>query len=214
MSSKVRIGAVLQQLQEIDTSPSVKRNETGDVVTRKYNLNKGRVKDVTDALVYGTADGEYSNAVLTEIASEPINANSAEITLVYAPVNATDEVLPPVGTVIQETDANAIDIPIGKATISDSQKDQNLKDGVEAFLSPQPIYRRIEILDAFVFSESNAIDDVGKIDNSPEDLTTPALGKWLKVGFVVRTVGSKFEQTETWQYAENGWDTAIYTAIA
>lgn len=214
MSSKVRIGAVLQQLQEIDTSPSVKRNETGDVVTRKFNLNKGRVKAVTDALVYGTADGEYTNAVLTEIASEPINANSAEITLVYAPVNATDEVLPPVGTVIQETDANAIDIPIGKADISDSLKDQNLKDGVEAFLSPQPIYRRIEILDAFTFSEANAIDNVGKIDNTPEDLTSPSVGKWLKVGFVVRTVGSKFEQTETWQYAENGWDTDIYTAIA
>jgi len=210
----VRIGAVLQQLQEIDASPTVKRNETGDVVTRKFNLNKGRVKAVTDALTYGTADGEYTNAVLTEIGSEPINANTAEVTLVYAPVNATDEVLPPTGTVIQETDANAIDIPIGKADISDSLKDQNLKNGVEAFLSPQPIYRRIEILDAFTFSETNAIDDVGKIDNTPEDLTGANAGKWLKVGFVVRSVGAKFEQTETWQYAENGWDTDIYTAIA
>jgi len=172
------------------------------------------VKAVTDSLVFGTADGEYTNAVLTSITSRRVGSNEAEVTLTYAPDTGTAETLPPVGTVVQEIDANPIELPISEAIgITSQEIAQKKKDGVEAFLSPQPIYRRVEVLASFTFNETNAIDDVGKIDNTPEGLVSPTSGKWLKVGFVVRSVGDKFEQTETWQYAANGWDTDIYSSV-
>jgi len=210
------IGAGLNKLQQNNNSPEVERTDAGDVITRRFNLRRDRVKAVTDALVYGTADGEYTESVLTKIGSSPIGAAKAEVRLVYEPVSGTVEAIPPVGTIIQEIDANPIDIPVGdsKEGLSEAIVAEKKKEGIEAILRPQPIYRRTEILSSFTFSEANAIDDVGIIDNSPEGLTGATAGKWLKVGFVVRSVGTKFEQVETWQYAENGWDTDFYTSIA
>jgi len=215
MSSLAPIGATLNVFQEHDKSPVVNRTDAGDVIERKGYIKKSRIKAYTDSLTFGTADGEFSNAVLTAVNSTPVSGDKAELTLTYSPVNTTYEVLPPVGTVIQEIDANAIDIPIAKNPNLTSQDiAQKKKKGVEAYIAPQPIYRRTEILSSFTFKEANAIDDVGKIDNSPKDLSTPTAGKWLKMGQTVRAVGDKFEQTETWQYASNGWDTDIYNSIA
>lgn len=219
------IGAVLQQLQETDRSPQVERSEVGDIVTRIFNLQKDRVKDVSDALVYGTADGEFTNAFLRRVSSRPVSAKKTEISLIYEPANTTFETLPAVGTVIQEIDGNAIEIPIAKNPFVSpgagilAQKE----DGVEAYLSPQPIYRRTEILNSFSFDQDagagadsifEVTSTVGVIDNSPEGITNPETGKWLKVGYNARSVGDKYEKLETWQYASNGWDTNIYASVA
>lgn len=220
--SFVKIGDGLTTPKEHDKSPSVSRSESGDIVTRKYNINKANVKSYTDALVYGTADAVYTNAYLSTIQIEAINGGTSEITLTYAPQTLSYEVLPAVGTVTQEIDSNAIDIPIKKnPNLSPSEMDDNIDDGVDAYLSPQPIYRRTEILSSFSFDEAggsgsiqDVLDTVGKIDTTPEDLSNPSAEKWLKVGFVVRSVGDKFEKVEVWQYASNGWDTNIYDTIA
>ena len=133
-----------------------------------------------------------------------------------------DSAFDTVGTIIQEIDANAIDIPIAKnPSVSPSEVDQNIKDGVEAYLSPQPTYRRTEILDSFAFDETGGpgsiqeiTASVGVIDNTPEGITNPSAGKWLKIGHTVQSTDDTFEQVETWQYASNGWDTTIYSSIA
>jgi len=209
------IGATLSALAQADGSPVVTRTNTGDVIERKYNLKRSSVKSITDALTFGTADSEYTNSFLSQIRSNPVGAQKAEITLIYEPANIDrGELVPAVGTVIKEIDANAIEIPIGTTTISDSGIQERKKEGIESFLSPQPIYQRTEILSAFTFNETNAINDVGKIDDSPNGLASPTADKWLKVGFVVRSVGDKFEKTERWQYASAGWDTEIYTTVA
>lgn len=208
------IGAGLNKLFQNNDSPKVTRTESGDTVERVFNLRRNRVKEVTDALTFGTADGEYTNAVLTSIQAAPIGALKSEVTLRYEPAQGTAEAIPPVGTVVQEIDANPIDIPIGALGLSEDIVADKKFEGIEGVLSPQPIYRRTEILSSFTFSETNAINNVGKIDNTPEGLTSPTSGKWLKVGFVVRSVGSKFEKSESWQYAENGWDTDIYSSVA
>lgn len=210
--SSTRIGAGLNLKQQNSGSPEVERSVTGDIVTRKFNILRSRVKAVTDAETYGTADGEYTDSVLTKMISRPVGATNAELTYTYEP-SADAEV---VGTVIQEIDSNPIDIPVGDAKegLSAAVIAAKKKEGIEAILRPQPIYRRTEILASFTFSEANAINDVGKIDNTPAGLTSPTAGKWLKVGFVVRTAGAVVEQAETWQYAENGWDTDFYSSIA
>ena len=216
--SITRIGATLATLQENDKSPIITRSTAGDIVERKYNLNKAQVKSITDALTFGTVDVDYANAYLNTIRSRPVDGLTSEITLTYEPSNSTSEILPAVGTVIQEIDANPIDIPIAKVDgISEVQIQAEKNDGIEAYLSPQPIYMRTEILNSFVFSEANATGDVGKIDRTPEGLTDVATGpvvaysiRWLVTGYTVRSVGDKYEEIKHWQYAVNGWDETIY----
>jgi len=222
MSSFVKIGSTLNVFKENDDSPIVARSEAGDVITRKGNIKASRVKAWSDTLVYGTPDGEYPDAVLTGIQADPVNGGTSEITLTYSPVNASFEVIPPVGTVIQEVDANAIDIPILKnPNLTPSEAQALLNDGVESYIAPQPTYRRTEILSAFSFDVTGgagSIDEilstVGRIDSTPEGLTNPTATEWLKVDQTVRAVGDKFEQVEVWQYASDGWDDDIYDVIA
>jgi len=212
MSSLVSIGNSLTSFQENDTSPQVTRNSGGITVVRKGQLKTSEVQTYFGTLNFGIdTDADYTGSYLSEAAASPVSPSKSEVTLTYGPESETEAV----GTVVQEIDANAIDIPIAKApALTSHEVDQNIKNGVEAYLSPQPIYRRTETINAFTFSETNAVDDVGKIDNTPEGLTSPSAGKWLKVGFVVRSTGDNFEKVETWQYAENGWDTDIYDAVA
>lgn len=210
-----KIGNPLTTPAERPESPVITRSEAGDIVSRTYSIKKSQVKTYTDGLSYGTADSEYSAAKLREMFVEGITGDTSLLRLVFKPNSFTYESLPPTGTVIQEIDANPIEIPISQNGEASAAQQENLRlQGVEAFLDPQPIYRRIEILSSFTFSEANAIDNVGKIDNTPEGLTSPSAGKWLKTGLHVRQVGDKYEQTETWQYARNGWNTDLYASVA
>jgi hypothetical protein len=198
----------LDSLVETDESPIITRGESGDTVERIYILNSDVVKTITDSLSWGTSDSVYINALLASAKVVKVAPSRSQVTLIYEPEKlATFERIAAVGTVTQEVDANPIDIPIKKnPNTSSAFVQQDKADGVEAYISPQPTYTRTEILGSFVFSEANAIDNVGKVDLTPEGLSSPSPNKWLKTGFNVRTVGDKFEKTETWQYAENAWD--------
>ena len=219
----VRIGAKLQQLQPNADTPRVNSGTTGDTVTRTFNLRRDRVKAVLDSIPIGTQDNEWTSSYLLSKDAVPIGSDESIVTLVYGPLG-TAEQLPPVGTVTQEIDANPMEVPItlgNDEAISEAAVALHRKNGIEAFLKPQPIYRRVEILNSFDFDETDFTDGigeviltVGKIDNSPEGITNPSTGTWLKVGYVARTVGDKYEKTETWQYASNGWDATIYDSIA
>jgi len=217
--SSTRIGAALTGFGfEIDQSPNITRSTAGDVVERLFDINTVDFKAASDALVLGTPDVVFTTATLQEVKFEGSTGDTGRATLTFQPESFNFEILPPVGTVILESDANAIEIPIRRndTISSDADIEDALDKGIEARLSPQPIFRRTEVLASFTFTEANIIDDVGVIDNSPNGIVAPTAGLWLKTGFVVRSVGDLFEQTETWQFAENGWNDGItlYNTIA
>lgn len=226
--ANVRIGAALTALEEREDSPHVERSTLGDKITHRYNLTYANAKTVTDALTYGTTDAVYTSAALREITIDKDGPKNSIVTLVYVPDEWTSadppESLPPVGTITKEIDANPIMIPLGRLGLSSSLFDEGRMVGkgdllgVDGKLVPQPIYIRTEILSAFTFSEANAIENVAKTFTTAQ-MATQGLSAatnlaWLKVGLRVRTVGDKFEKTERWQFAENGWSSDLYnTAV-
>lgn len=210
-----RIGASYTSLTagetETDNSPRVRREDLGDFVEREINIDKASFKAASDLLTIGASDSTYANAKLKSVAFEPLPGTAGIATLFFEPESLSFAV----GTVIKEIDSNAIEVPIRRNIVAnDAEKDAALVLGQEAFLSPQPVYIRTEIISAFTFNEASAIDDVGKIDNTPDGLATPTAGKWLKTSNVVRSTGDNFELRESWQYASEGWNTDLYVSVA
>lgn len=213
----VRIGASYGSLTvagggtETDDSGRVRREESGDFVEREFNIDKASFKAASDLLVIGTADTEFPNSKLRRVVFDPKAGTAGAATLFFEPQSLSFAV----GTVIKEIDANAIEAPIRRNIIAnDAEQDAAIAKGQEAFLSPQPVYRRTEIISSFTFNEANAIDDVAKIDNTPEGLISPSAGKWLKVANVVRSTGDNFEKVEVWQFAQEGVNPDLYVTIA
>jgi hypothetical protein len=225
--ASVRIGSSLSALSELPDSPSITTSTIGTKVVRTYNIDYASAQTVVGALSYGDADADYSDSKLRESNIRNVGPTNAIVTLTYVPNEwgATEppESLPPVGTITKEIDANPIMLPIEQnANVSASDIDQGRKQGkgdlagIDGFLSPQPIYTRTEILGSYTFSEANAIDNVARVFTTAQMATQGLSGAttllWLKVGLNVRTVGDKYEKTERWQYAENGWNAKYLTA--
>lgn len=227
--ASVRIGGNLTALSENADSPNITTGIIGTKVVRTYNIDYTSALTVVAALTYGTGDADYSNSKLRESNIRNVGPKNAVVTLTYVPneweSSDQPESLPPVGTITKEIDANPILLPLidnDNVTSQDIDQGRNIGigalQGIDGFLSPQPIYIRTEILDAgtYTFSEANAITNVAKIFTTAQ-MSTAGLsgatdGLWLKVGLRVRTVGDKYEKTERWQYAEKGWNAALYGA--
>jgi len=225
--ASVRIGSSLSALSELPDSPSITTSTIGTKVVRTYNIDYASAQTVVGALSYGDADADYSDSKLRESNIRNVGPTNAIVTLTYVPneweANEPPESLPPVGTITKEIDANPILLPLidnDNVTSQDIDQGRNIGigalQGIDGFLSPQPIYIRTEILGTYTFSEANAITNVAKIFTSAQ-MSTAGLsgatdGLWLKVGLRVRTVGDKYEKTERWQYAEKGWNAALYGA--
>ena len=215
--SSTRIGA---SLSSAVTTPRLNGlyNESGVKISRQVYINKSDLVTYLSGLTLGSADSDFSSSKLQEVSWNDMSPRTLVVTLSYFPVGFEYEAIPPVGTVTQEADANPISIPLGQLGLSSSLYDETKQvgigdlDGVEGKLEPQPTYRRSEVLDDFTFSEENIINDVGKIMD-PTGMSGPTAKKWLKVGFSVRQAGVKFEQTETWQYADNEWSTDLYDQV-
>lgn len=220
--ANVRIGSPLTALEERPESPLVTRTTIGDKIVHRYNLTYASAKAVTDALTYGTADAVYTSSKLREMQVDKNGPKNAIVTLTYVPDEWIDvtppESLPPVGTITYDTDSNVITLPLANnpdVTDADLDKDKNIGapggplEGIEGFLSPQPIFTRTEILGSFTFSQGNIIEDVARVFTAAQMATAGMSGatddRWLKTALRVRTVGDKFEKVEQWQYAENGW---------
>jgi len=224
--SNVRIGWTGGYLKERLNSPSIKKTDNGPEVTHIYDTNYATAEAAIAA--YGVNFGDphpapYASAVLVEIGIQKDGPKNAIVTYLYRQTTGSGEVIPPVGTITREIDSNVIEIPIGQnsnasGTNYDKEKKVGVGDweGIEAELSPQPVYKRQEILSSFTFSETEAVKNVAKRFNSAQmnakGLSGATTNKWLKMSLNVREVGEKFEMTETWQYAEKGWKTDIYDA--
>jgi len=199
-----------------------KRTDSGVEIVDVYSCSYANRVAVIAAIGINYGDGHSveTDSKLREINVIRIDPFYCELHYSYMPNNPGGATLQPVGTVTMEADANPLRIPIGQnANASGTNYDADKKvgvgdwDGITHYLSPQPIYIRSEVLNAFTFSEANIIDTVGKIDDSPEDMTTPTAGKWLVVGFGVRQTGDKFTKRKKWQYDAAGWNTDIYTTV-
>jgi len=228
MSNK-RIGYPGTELTERSDSPVIQKSSSGVRVTHRYDVNLADKETATAGFDYGDQDDLYTGSLLRGIGMEKDGPINCIVSLTYEPNGWTDGTsIPASGTVEQFCDANPTSIPIGShPNASGSNYDDKKNIGIDGwqgrthFIQPEPIYGRREVLDAFVFSESNIIDSVGKLDQTPEGMTNPSRNRWLKNGFRVDQRGAKYQQEETWKYSTLGWlnniddgNDGIYTAFS
>jgi len=218
------IGGALTTKEENEKSMEIDASDSGVTVRRIYNIAKSQIVAEINGLSWGAADSDFSDSKLTKATARRASPGALELVLEYSPEGLTTaEVIPAVGTVEKEVDSNAIEIPLEQnanwsGTIDAARVPGGALEGVTDFLSPQPVYRRREILSSFTFSEPNVIDNVATYFTAAQMNTEGLSGvvsgnnHWLKVSKTVRQVGSKYDQVEAWQHASNGWNTDIYSA--
>ena len=228
------IGNGLTTALTTKNSPEIRETENGT----EYVYRKVQKKGVAIGIAFGTAnpDAGYTGTVLKGINHLATPGGGYEtIELVYSDPVAGNVATPPVGTVLYEADANAVERPIeqhpsfsagasiydvnGVLTTGASTTGTlvtpyvgGLKYGVTSYLVPAPTFTRTEILSSFTFSEANIVAAVGT-RNAPTGMTSPTANKWLKTRLSIRKTGKVIEKSETWQSSEPGktWDTDIYT---
>lgn len=224
-----RIGWVGTSLKERMTSPKISSNAAGSEVTESFDVNYADAETAITARGYNYGDacpikgGIYSASKLAEIQVNKAGPKNALVLYIWRVPDPSDPT-PAVGTITKESDSNAIEIPIGQhpdaspGTNYDENKKIGIGDweGIEAYLSPQPIYSRTEILNSFYWTEANIVKNVGRrfsgAQMNTKGLSAATDDAWLKMQLAVSTSGNNFEQKERWQYADEGWDDYIYDA--
>jgi len=209
-------------------SPRIVKTAGGPEVTETFNANYA---DAEAAIVargedFGDpcpiASGAYAVALLEEIQINKAGPKNAKVVYVW---RVPDPAAPfqPVGTETQEVDSNVIEIPIGQHPNADSQNYDDKKkigigdwEGIESYLSPQPVYTISEILSSFVFNEDNIIENVAsrmtEAGIQAKGIIDGTADLWLKMQLAVSTDGKNFKKTERFQHAKHGWKTNIYDA--
>ena len=185
-------------------------------VTRKYWVPRTYIKTYLEALVSGTADAVYTDALLNGVGVNYESPKVYRVELRYEPDNWSSSLIGPVGSVQRSADANPLEVPVAKSpnSPSDAEIEDAVKDGIEAVLVPMPVYRRMEVKSSFTWTQANIIGSVAKIDNTPEGMTSPDSGKWLTTEHRVSEKGGVVEEEYGWQYNPTGWDTTLYDSVA
>ena len=227
--SNQRIGRAGTTLEEVPNSPKIEKSENGTRIIHSYNVNFADAEAALTAagIDFGDAHAApYETSKLREININKGGPKNSILQLIFYPdtwPSSSFVSLPPTGTITLSTDSNAIDVPIGQNTIIspaldyDPVKNIGIGDlaGVEGYLEPRPIFRRTEILDAFVFSEAEIIKNVATrytdVQMATQGMTAATTDKWLKTKLALRTVGDKFEKTEEWQFSQI-WSAKLYAA--
>jgi len=117
--SDERIGWGGQDVREAMNSPQISDKSSGPEVTETFNTNWATAETAISnrGITFGDAcpvkAATYAAAKLSEISLVKVGPKNARIQYVYR-VPESDPSPPPVGTLFQETDSNAIDIPIGQ----------------------------------------------------------------------------------------------------
>lgn len=225
-----RIGGAGTTLTEIPRSPSIKKTDNGVQVTHRYNVNYADAEAAITAAGFSFGDAHpapYGNSVLREIGIDKDGPKNAIVSIIYFPeewATSIPEDSPSVGNIQFEGDANTIDVPLGQSPDATSQNYDAKKNigigawkGIQAYLDPRPIFRRIEVLSSFTFTEQNIVENVARRYSSAQ-MATEGLAQatdnfWLKTGRRIRGVGDKFEQADQWQYSKL-WDTDLYGAAS
>lgn len=229
MSGDTRIGWSGATLEEVPGSPSIVKTARGAEVTEIYHCDYASAEAAITArgLDFGDAcpiaGGVYSTALLETIQINKVGPRQGQVIYIYKVPDPSSPDLP-VGTVILEADSNTIDIPIGQhpsalshfPPVYDQEKQTGVGDweGIEAYLSPQPIFTRTEIISSFTFSEANIIKNVACRMTGAlmalEGMTGATDDKWLQVQLSIKAQGDSYEKTKRFQYDSAGWNDEIY----
>ena len=226
--SNQRIGFAGTTLVEKIDSPKILKTQAGVEVTELFNVNYSSAESAitTRGYTYGDAcpagSGAYATSLLLSIGIEKDGPINAQVTYKWAiPDPTTQEALTPVGTVVLGADSNAIEVPIGQhPNKSGTNYDEDKKigigswEGIEAFLSPQPVFSRTETLSSFAFSQINVVGAVGKLMSRAEMTANGLAGAtdkyWMQMALSVTQNGSIFTKKEDFQFADNGWAADLY----
>lgn len=186
-------------------------------VTRRYWVPTSNLKTFLDGLSTADTDVDWTDAALVSAGVSQVGETNAVklVEIRYEPPEWAFTIIPE--GVTQEADANPIEVPVAKAPglPSPGEIEAAIGDGIEAVLVPMPVYRRTEQSSgSFTWSEANIIDNVGKIDNSPEGMSAPNAGMWLMTEHKVSERGGVVSEQHGWQYNPTGWDTTLYDSVA
>ncbi len=212
------VGGILIPDAGIETPNSPQPEWQGGLtaVVRRYWVPNTYLKTFLDALSSADTDALWTSAVLVSVGVSQAGSTNAvkEIEKRFEPPGWSFTILP-VG-VTQEADANPVEVPVAKAPGSPSAAEIEavLKDGIEATLMPMPTYRRTVVSSgSFTWSQANIIANVGKIDDTPEGMTSPTAGRWLQNEHKVTEHSSVVTEIFDWQYNLTGWDTTLYDSV-
>lgn len=205
-------------------SEKVRASSSGVSAQVIYIVPSAQTSAFESAFAINSAHPVYSSSKLLDREMEQYGGDDgADVLYTYrltygVPTASGTLGVRPAGSENRRGSANAVDVPITQhpsyvATWADT------KPGVDSYLSPQPTYTHTEIFDSafFVFDESEIIKNVGKraamshLNDAGLDNVDSA-NNWLLISRDVVENGNVVEVTRTWQYAENGWDTDIYSA--
>jgi hypothetical protein len=201
---------------ENPNSPEPEKRGSLVAVTRRYWVPTADLSTFLAALTPGSTDATWTSAVFVGAGvSQAGDTNEVkEVEVRYEPPEWSFTVIPN-GTT-READANPLEVPVAKAPGSPSaaEVEDAVADGIEAVLVPMPVYRRTTVTSgSFTWSQANIIGNVGKIDDTPEGMTTPDAERWLNHEHkVTERAGVVTEQTG-WQYNPTGWDTTLYDTV-
>ena len=174
---------------------------------------------------FGSTHADYANLGLSYVDKEQSGAFSSAV-LTYTPSepNTIPGAIPPVGTTSKRADSNVIDIPIEQHPSGNGESWKNpvdaaYKPGVESYVDPQPVFEFEDVVSGFGWSEAEIVSQVGKIASSElsplnQGMTLVTNANWLLMAKVPVQAGDVTVITYRWQYAENGWDTDVYSAIS
>ena len=201
------------------TAPSITQRIVKVVET--WNGGENKLTDFFEAYPIGQAHGTYTDCDLQPY-TPTIEKGKVLVELSYeVPEISINNTFggttppPPVGTDTRRADANPTEVPLEQSgNWSNSwvdPTDLNWKQGIEGFIKPQPTYSYTYI-SAFTWSQANLVENVGK-RQAPTGLAGADANKWLLMNRSANEIDDTLtEITETWQFAENGWDTDLYDA--
>jgi hypothetical protein len=190
-------------------------------VVETWNGGENKLTEFFEAYPIGQAHGTYTDCDLQPY-TPTIEKGKVLVELSYeVPEISINNSFggttppPPVGTDARRADANPTEVPLEQSgNWSNSwvnPTDPNWKEGIEGFIKPQPTYSYTYI-SAFTWSQANLVENVGK-RQAPTGLAGADANKWLLMNRSANEIDDTLtEITETWQFAENGWDTDLYGA--
>ena len=207
--------------QTTDAGPPVVITQRIVKVVETWNGGENKLTEFFEAYEIGDAHGTYTDCNLQPY-TPTIEKGKVLVELSYeVPEISINNTFggttppPPVGTDTRRADANPTEVPL-EQHVSWSYSwvdptDSNWKQGIEGFIKPQPTYSYTYI-SAFTWSQANLVENVGK-RQAPTGLAAADANKWLLMNRSANEIDDTLtEVTETWQFAENDWDSDLYEA--
>lgn len=201
-------GNQLATLTEISGSPEVVISSSGRGLDRKYSVAWNIVESSLPQI--GDPDSEFSDMVVASVRYTR-DGEVAMVTVEYRPPDLRSTLTPDTSQRVRRTTANAIEIPI------EQHPDYSGSWGLDgtSYLDPQPQVTVTKHVTNFGWSEDEVVKNVGK-RVAPPGISGATVAKWLKTGrecsdVGVSATGQKItEISDSYQYAENGWNTDVY----